>query len=109
MLSYKGIVSIIVPEEDMPFTEDGNPVDIVLNPLGVPSRMNLGQLYETMLGWAGERLNKKYKTPVFNGASNLDVLNEMKKAGLPESGKIDLWDGMTTLKQMKHSLSSAVF
>jgi len=91
----KGIVSIIVPEEDMPFTEDGDPVDIVLNPLGVPSRMNLGQLYETMLGWAGERLNKKYKTPVFNGADYQDVINELKKAGLPETGKVDLWDGRT--------------
>ena len=65
----KGIVSILVPEEDMPFTEDGTPIDIILNPLGVPSRMNLGQLYETMLGWAGYKLNKRYVTPVFNGAS----------------------------------------
>ncbi len=91
----KGIVSIIVPEEDMPFTADGTPVDIVLNPLGVPSRMNLGQLYETMLGWAGDILGKRYKTPVFNGANYKDVLNELKMAGLPESGKIDLWDGRT--------------
>ena len=91
----KGIVSIIVPEEDMPFTSDGRPVDIVLNPLGVPSRMNLGQLYETMLGWAGEKLGKKYKTPVFNGANHSDILNELKEAGLPETGKVDLWDGRT--------------
>ena len=91
----KGIVSIIVPEEDMPFTEGGDPVDIVLNPLGVPSRMNLGQLYETMLGWAGERLNKNYKTPVFNGADYQDVINELKEAGLSETGKVDLWDGRT--------------
>ena len=91
----KGIVSIIVPEEDMPFTEDGSPVDIILNPLGVPSRMNLGQLYETMLGWAGDKLGVKYKTPVFNGANHKDVLNELRKAGLPESGKVDLWDGRT--------------
>ena len=91
----KGIVSIIVPEEDMPFTADGRPVDIVLNPLGVPSRMNLGQLYETMLGWAGEKLGKKYKTPVFNGARHSDILNELKEAGLPETGKVDLWDGRT--------------
>ncbi|SVE52786.1 uncharacterized protein METZ01_LOCUS505640, partial [marine metagenome] len=91
----KGIVSIIVPEEDMPFTADGVPVDIVLNPLGVPSRMNLGQLYETMLGWAGDTMGKRYKTPVFNGANYDDVRNELKDAGLPASGKIDLWDGRT--------------
>ena len=91
----KGIVSIIVPEEDMPFTSDGDPVDIVLNPLGVPSRMNLGQLYETMLGWAGIKLSKRYKTPVFNGANHLDVKKELKEAGLSESGKVDLWDGRT--------------
>ena len=91
----KGIVSIIVPEEDMPFTADGKAVDIVLNPLGVPSRMNLGQLYETMLGWAGDVMGKNYKTPVFNGANQDDVLGELKKAGLPEAGKVDLWDGRT--------------
>ncbi|HJM84139.1 MAG TPA: DNA-directed RNA polymerase subunit beta, partial [Candidatus Marinimicrobia bacterium] len=91
----KGIVSIIVPEEDMPFTEDGTPVDIILNPLGVPSRMNLGQLYETMLGWAGEKLGKKYKTPVFNGANHADVISELQSAGLSETGKVDLWDGRT--------------
>ena len=91
----KGIVSIIVPEEDMPFMADGTPVDIILNPLGVPSRMNLGQLYETMLGWAGSELNKSYSTPVFDGATNNQVKDELKKAGLPESGKIDLWDGRT--------------
>ena len=89
----KGIISIIVPEEDMPFTEDGVPVDIILNPLGVPSRMNLGQLYETMLGWAGEKLGKKYATPVFDGASHKDVVDELKKAGLPLNGKTDLYDG----------------
>ena len=91
----KGIVSIIVPEEDMPFMANGETVDIILNPLGVPSRMNLGQLYETMLGWAGEKLNTRYITPVFNGAKLDDVQNELKKAKLPESGKIDLWDGRT--------------
>ena len=89
----KGIVSIIVPEEDMPFMENGEPVDIILNPLGVPSRMNLGQLYEAMLGWAGSNLNKYYSTPVFDGASHEDVINEMKKAGIPESGKVYLYDG----------------
>ncbi len=91
----KGIVSIIVPEEDMPFMDDGTPVDIILNPLGVPSRMNLGQLYETMLGWAGEVLGKHYATPVFDGASISDVKGELKKAGLTETGKVDLWDGRT--------------
>ena len=91
----KGVVSIIVPQEDMPFLEDGTPVDIVLNPLGVPSRMNLGQLYETMLGWAGKTLGIKYETPVFNGASKEEVAEEMQKAGLPETGKITLYDGMT--------------
>ena len=91
----KGIVALVVPEEDMPHTKDGEPVDLVLNPLGVPSRMNLGQLYETMLGWAGEKLDKRYQTPVFDGAKVDDVINELKEAGLPESGKIDLWDGRT--------------
>ena len=91
----KGIVSIIVPEEDMPFTEDGTPVDLILNPLGVPSRMNLGQLYETMLGWAGNKLGKYYATPVFDGASHQDVINEMLEANLPESGKVYVYDGKT--------------
>jgi len=91
----KGIISIIVPEEDMPFTEDGTPMDILLNPLGVPSRMNLGQLYETMLGWAGEKLGKKYATPVFDGASHEDVIKELKAAGLPINGKTNLYDGRT--------------
>ena len=91
----KGIVSIIVPEEDMPFTKDGKTVDLILNPLGVPSRMNLGQLYEAMLGWAGKELNKEYKTPVFNGAVEKEVLEELKKANLPSSGKMELWDGRT--------------
>ena len=91
----KGIVSIIVPEEDMPFTEDGKPVDLILNPLGVPSRMNLGQLYETMLGWAGSKLDKYYATPVFDGASHQDVVDEMLKANLPESGKVYVYDGKT--------------
>ena len=91
----KGIVATIVPQEDMPFTEDGTPVDIVLNPLGVPSRMNLGQLYETMLGWAGEILGLRYKTPAFDGASPELVEVEMKKAGLPVNGKVKLIDGRT--------------
>jgi DNA-directed RNA polymerase subunit beta len=91
----KGVVAAVVPEEDMPFMEDGTPVDIVLNPLGVPSRMNLGQLYETMLGWAGEVLGVRYATPVFNGATPEEVVKELKKAGLPTDGKTRLIDGRT--------------
>jgi DNA-directed RNA polymerase subunit beta len=91
----KGIVATIVPQEDMPFTEDGTPVDIILNPLGVPSRMNLGQLYETMLGWAGEILGLRYTTPAFDGASPELVEIEMKKAELPVNGKVKLIDGRT--------------
>ena len=91
----KGIVATVVPEEDMPFQEDGTPVDVVLNPLGVPSRMNLGQLYETMLGWAGEVMGVRYSTPVFNGATPAEVEEELKKAGLPISGKTTLVDGRT--------------
>ncbi|MEE8340599.1 MAG: DNA-directed RNA polymerase subunit beta [Candidatus Neomarinimicrobiota bacterium] len=91
----KGVVAAIVPEENMPFLEDGTAVDIVLNPLGVPSRMNLGQLYETMLGWAGDMLGIKYNTPVFNGANPEEVREELKKAKLPVSGKTRLIDGRT--------------
>ena len=91
----KGIVSKIVRDEDMPFLADGTPVDIVLNPLGVPSRMNLGQIYETVLGWAGKKLGVKFATPIFDGAS-LDQINEyMKQAGLPENGSVQLYDGGT--------------
>ena len=91
----KGIVATVVPEEDMPFLEDGTPIDVILNPLGVPSRMNLGQLYETMLGWAGEKLGVKYATPVFNGCKPSEVEEEMKKANLPLTGKTVLIDGRT--------------
>ncbi len=91
----KGVVAAIVPEEDMPFMEDGKTVDIILNPLGVPSRMNLGQLYETMLGWSADILGLKYETPVFNGASPAEVEGELKKANLPVSGKASLIDGRT--------------
>ena len=91
----KGIVATIVPEEDMPYMEDGKPVDVVLNPLGVPSRMNLGQLYETMLGWVGEITGRKFSTPVFDGATPEEVAKEMKEAGLPASGKQRLIDGKT--------------
>ena len=91
----KGIVSRIVREEDMPFLEDGTPVDIVLNPLGVPSRMNLGQIYETVLGWAGKKLGQKYATPIFDGASVAEIQTEVDKAGLPELGQTYLYDGET--------------
>ena len=91
----KGILAKIVRQEDMPFLEDGTPVDIVLNPLGVPSRMNLGQIYETILGWAGSVLGCRFSTPIFDGA-NIDQINEYtKKAGLPEYGSTYLYDGGT--------------
>ncbi len=91
----KGIVSRIVREEDMPFLEDGTPVDIVLNPLGVPSRMNIGQIYETVLGWAGQKLGMTFATPIFDGA-NIDQITEYtKQAGLPEFGSTYLYDGGT--------------
>lgn len=91
----KGIVAKIVRQEDMPFLEDGTPVDIVLNPLGVPSRMNLGQIYETVLGWAGEKLGKTYGTPIFDGASVEEIAQEIEKAGLPTFGHTYLYDGET--------------
>ncbi len=91
----KGIVARIVREEDMPFLEDGTPVDIVLNPLGVPSRMNLGQIYETVLGWAGAKLGMHFATPIFDGGT-IEQINElMVKAGLPENGRVYLYDGGT--------------
>ena len=91
----KGIVARIVRDEDMPFSEDGTPVDIVLNPLGVPSRMNIGQIYETVLGWAGLNLGKKFATPIFDGAS-LDEITELtNEAGIPEYGHTYLYDGGT--------------
>ena len=94
----KGIVAKIVREEDMPFLDDGTPVDIVLNPLGVPSRMNIGQIYETVLGWAGKNLDKKYSTPIFDGAS-LDEINEItSKGNVPNFGHTYLYDGGTGKK-----------
>jgi len=91
----KGIVAKIVRQEDMPFLSDGTPVDIVLNPLGVPSRMNIGQIYETVLGWAGQRLGKKFATPIFDGAS-IDEINELTdKADIPRYGHTHLYDGGT--------------
>ncbi len=91
----KGIVCKIVPEEDMPFLGDGTPVDIILSPLGLPSRMNLGQLYEMVLGWAGHKLGKRYTNPIFEGASMETIINELEQAGLPPYGKAVLYDGLT--------------
>ncbi|ABB24804.1 DNA-directed RNA polymerase subunit beta [Pelodictyon luteolum] len=91
----KGVVGKILPIEDMPFMADGTPVDIVLNPLGVPSRMNIGQLYETSLGWAAKKLGVKFKTPIFNGATYEEVQAELERAGLPMHGKVRLYDGRT--------------
>ena len=91
----KGIVARIVRQEDMPFLEDGTPVDIVLNPLGVPSRMNLGQIYETVLGWAGEKLGRKFATPIFDGASIQEICDLTEEAGVPEFGVTHLYDGGT--------------
>jgi len=91
----KGIVANIVRQEDMPFLEDGTPVDIVLNPLGVPSRMNLGQIYETVLAWAGEKLGVKFATPIFDGAKPEEINEWTDKAGVPRSGKTYLYDGGT--------------
>jgi DNA-directed RNA polymerase subunit beta len=91
----KGIVARIVRHEDMPFLEDGTPVDIVLNPLGVPSRMNIGQIYETVLGWAGKNLGRTFATPIFDGAT-LDQINEFTdEAGIPRFGHTYLYDGGT--------------
>jgi len=91
----KGVVARIVREEDMPFLEDGTPVDVVLNPLGVPSRMNLGQIYETVLGWAGERLGVKFSTPIFDGATLAQISEWTEKAGIPSMGSTYLCDGGT--------------
>lgn len=91
----KGVIAKIVPEEDMPFVPDGTPVDIVLNPLGVPSRMNVGQILETHLGWAAKRLGLLISTPVFDGIQEEEIKNLLEKAGLPRSGKTPLFDGIT--------------
>ena len=91
----KGVIARIVPEEDMPYLPDGTPVEIVLNPLGVPSRMNVGQILETHLGWAAQKLGLHFATPVFDGAAEADIKAQLTKAGLPTSGKIQLYDGMT--------------
>ncbi|MCL4547963.1 MAG: DNA-directed RNA polymerase subunit beta, partial [Bacteroidetes bacterium] len=89
----KGVVAKVVPVEDMPYHEDGTPVDIVLNPLGVPSRMNLGQLYETALGWVGNKIGVKFETPIFDGAKVTDVEEWLEKAELPSGSKTWLYDG----------------
>jgi len=91
----KGVVAKLVPPEDMPFMSDGTPIDIILNPLGVPSRMNLGQIFETTLGLAGFKLNKRYSTPVFDGAKLHDINHELQTANLPLTGKAKLCDGRT--------------
>jgi DNA-directed RNA polymerase subunit beta len=91
----KGVISKILPREDMPYLADGTPVEILLNPLGVPSRMNVGQILETHLGWAAAKLGYQAITPVFNGANESDINDELKKAGLPVHGKVRLYDGRT--------------
>lgn len=91
----KGVIARVLPEEDMPFMEDGTPVDLILNPLGVPSRMNLGQILETELGWAGLKLEEWYDTPVFQSATPVMIEAKLKEAGLPRTSKIDLYDGKT--------------
>jgi DNA-directed RNA polymerase subunit beta len=93
----KGVVAKIVPEEDLPHLPDGTPVEIILNPLGVPSRMNVGQILETHLGWAAEKLGVRFKSPVFDGASLGEIKEILKKADLPESGQMNLFDGLTGL------------
>ena len=91
----KGVVARIVRDEDMPFLADGKPVDIVLNPLGVPSRMNIGQIYETILAWAGQKLGRKYATPIFDGATEAEVVAELDEAGIAQYGRTQLYDGQT--------------
>jgi DNA-directed RNA polymerase subunit beta len=91
----KGVIARIVPEEDMPYLPDGTPVEIVLNPLGVPSRMNVGQILETHLGWAAHALGVKFATPVFDGATEKDIKAQLKSANLPSSGKVQLADGIS--------------
>jgi len=94
----KGVIARILPEEDMPYLPDGTPVEIVLNPLGVPSRMNVGQILETHLGWAAHALGLYFATPVFDGAAEKEIKHWLEKGGLPQSGKTELYDGMTGMK-----------
>src|SRR5258707_15561239 len=93
----KGVIARIVPEEDMPYLPDGTPVEIVLNPLGVPSRMNVGQILETHLGWAAQALGVRFATPAFDGATVKDIKAQLKSARLPSSGKIQLHDAISSL------------
>ena len=105
----KGIVARIVRQEDMPFLKDGTPVDIVLNPLGVPSRMNIGQIYETVLGWAGQKLGRKFSTPIFDGAT-IDEINSLTdEAGVPRFGHTYLYDGGTGEKFDQATYTLAIF
>jgi len=97
----KGVISIVVPEEDMPYMPDGTPVDIILNPLGVPSRMNVGQILETHLGWAAKELDIYVSTPVFEGAREDEIKSLLKEANLPSSGQITLYDGKTGMPFQK--------
>ena len=93
--THKGVIARILPEEDMPYLPDGTPVEIVLNPLGVPSRMNVGQILETHLGWAAKALGVKFATPVFDGATEKEIKKQLTDSNLPTSGKTMLFDGMT--------------
>ena len=105
----KGVVAKIVPVEDMPFLDDGTPVDIVLNPLGVPSRMNLGQVYESILAHAGQKLGVKFATPIFDGATVDDVNGQLKKAGLPEYGVTQLNNGQSGEKFSEHTTVGIIY
>jgi len=105
----KGIVAKIVREEDMPFLEDGEPVDVVLNPLGVPSRMNLGQIYETILGWAGKNLGMRFTSPIFNGATQDQINEYLRQANLPENGKVYLYDGLTGDRFDQHTTVGYIY
>ncbi len=105
----KGVVAKIVPFEDMPFLEDGTPMDIVLNPLGVPSRMNLGQIYESVLGWAGLKLGLKFSTPIFDGATLEEIDGYMGQAGLPRLGKTRLRNGLTGDKFDQHTTVGVIY
>ena len=105
----KGVIAKVVPQEDMPFLEDGTPVDIVLNPLGVPSRMNLGQIYETLLGWAGKKLGTSFATPIFDGATVADVEATMLRAGLPVDGRTQLYDGRTGIPFDQHTTVGYIY
>ncbi len=105
----KGILAKIVREEDMPFLEDGTPVDIVLNPLGVPSRMNVGQIYETVLGWAGQKLGLNFSTPIFDGATIDEINEQIQKAELPENGQVYLYNGETGVKFTQQATVGVIY